>query len=221
MEDYIAFLFQLTCGENFYDSLSGAKLDNAQVEKGKQVERENLWRWPVFRRITRQEAKAKGYKIIRSRWLLGQRTDCVKARFVACELNLADRVDCWAGTPPTIVHRLLLALSQLLGWSVSVGDVRAAFLNAPLPETEYVCVEPPAGEESDPNVVYLVIRALYGLRKSPSWFQEWFASALISDHWHRCKTDPCLFQDGLTMPMTYCSPQSQIKLNRFGNGYKH
>ena len=116
----------------------------------------------------------------------------VKARLVVCQLAFGKRLDCWAGTPMTITHRLLLCIATMLDMEATVGDAKTAFLNAELPESERVAIVPPPGEE-EPGVLYLVIRALYGLRKAPAYFQEWLAQALQIIGWRRCVLDPCLF----------------------------
>ena len=117
----------------------------------------------------------------------------VKVRHVACQLNLGQREDVWAGTPTTLAQRLLLLLALAYQWQVGVADVATAFLHAPIPESESIAIEPPTGEETNPEVVWLCKKALYGLRKAPAFFQEWLATQLESDGWVRCISDPCLF----------------------------
>ena len=190
LEDYF---LGAVFGEDFYDDVTGKHLDSAKVEVAKQKERDSLWSWPVFERITYQQAREQKLRIIRSRWVITEKNKVeVKARLVACELAFGRRLDCWAGTPMTVTHRLLLCLATKLNLEATVGDAKTAFLNAELPQNERVAIVPPPGEEP-PGVLYLIIRALYGLRKSPAYFQEWLAEALRLVGWRRCILDPCLF----------------------------
>ena len=193
-ENFELAYLNMVVGEDFYDNLTGKKLDVEKVNKAKEKERQNMWKWPVFQKISRKEAIQRNIRLIRSRWVLTAKPDTsVKARWVACELNLCQRDDVWAGTPSSLSHRILLCLALLLNFDASIGDVRAAFLNAALPADEIVAIIPPDGEEQDPDVVYLCLRAIYGLRKSPAYFQEWFAEQLVNHEWVRCVADPCLF----------------------------
>ena len=67
---------------------------------------------------------------------------------------------------------MLLLLALELDFTIGIADVRAAFLNAALPLDEVKVIEPPVGEEADSETVWLTVRALYGFRKSPQYFQE-------------------------------------------------
>ena len=98
------------------------------LKKSKQKEREALWSWPVFVRIDYPTAWRLGLKMVRSRWVLTKKNKKeIKARFVACELAFGKRLDCWAGAPMSITHRLLLCLATLLDFEATVGDAKSAF----------------------------------------------------------------------------------------------
>lgn len=68
--------------------------------------------------------------------------------------------------------RLLLALAAKNGWQVHHLDVKSAFLNGELEETVYV--KQPEGfvKHGKENLVYKLVKALYGLRQA---LRAWYA----------------------------------------------
>ena len=42
-------------------------------------------------------------------------------------------------------------------------------------------MEPPPEAGEPPNVVYRCKKAMYGLRKSPQWFQDWQVKLLVQE----------------------------------------
>ena len=168
-------------------------MDPEKVSAGKKKELDSQEQFGTFTRISRQQAKEKGLRVIRSRWVLCDRGETVKARLVACDVAHGRREDVWAGTPTSTGQKLLLYYALARDWQVSTADVATAFLNAPLPDSELLAIEPPPGSEADRNIVWECHKALYGFRTSPSHFQEWFATQLTSLKWRRSVLDPCLY----------------------------
>lgn len=68
--------------------------------------------------------------------------------------------------------RLLLALAAKNGWQVHHMDVKSAFLNGELQEDVYVLQPEGFVKRGKENMVYKLIKALYGLRQAP---QIWYA----------------------------------------------
>ena len=113
----------------------------------------------------------------------GERELKRKVRVVACgnfALTTGDAT--FSATPDITALRLVLRLASFarkkgIKVRVSSTDVSVAFLNAPL-ETEYsVAITPPAILHRvgliDPDEVWVLQKALYGLRESPrAWFFE-------------------------------------------------
>jgi hypothetical protein len=62
--------------------------------------------------------------------------------------------------------RLLIEIAASLGLSIYHDDVTTAFLNGELKETIYMD-QPKGFEEGDNNQKWLLLKALYGLKKSP------------------------------------------------------
>ena len=100
---------------------------------------------------------------------------------------------------------MLLALAASLGWKVRLGDVSTAFLHAGLPEGEEIFVQPPPEYYSDPDVIWRLKKALYGLKSSPRHWQDHFADVLLQHGATRLKSDPNVFhfQKQKTIVMVY------------------
>nr|GFA02954.1 retrotransposon protein, putative, unclassified [Tanacetum cinerariifolium] len=72
-------------------------------------------------------------------------------------------------------------------------DVKNAFLYGQLSETVYMHQPPGFVDSAHPNYVCHLQRSLYGLRKAPrAWFQ-WFASFITRVDFQHSKTDTSLF----------------------------
>eukprot|EP00972_Heterocapsa_arctica_P040838 6017967-Heterocapsa_arctica.AAC.1 len=69
----------------------------------------------------------------------------------------------------------------------SFGDVKTAFLHAPLPSTRKVFLRPPSTE---PERLWKALKAIYGLREAPRLFQEHLA---MTTGWTRLKVEPMIF----------------------------
>lgn len=69
--------------------------------------------------------------------------------------------------------RLLLALTSKNGWVVDHLDVKSAFLNGELEETVYVTQPEGFIKEGKEQMVYRLVKALYGLRQAPrAWYSK-------------------------------------------------
>nr|GEW41355.1 retrovirus-related Pol polyprotein from transposon TNT 1-94 [Tanacetum cinerariifolium] len=63
--------------------------------------------------------------------------------------------------------RLFLAYASFMGFLVYQMDVKSAFLYGTIEEEVYVCQPPGFEDLENPNKVYKVVKALYGLHKAP------------------------------------------------------
>jgi len=142
-------------------SEKGEPLDRQATLDAMQRERDSLAHFGTFRRITRAEAKQRNLKVVKSRWLLVQKPDKVKARLVAQEVAFTHRDDCWAGTPTSVGQRLLLRRSLQTGWSTRQGDIATAFLHAK--SSAGVAVVPPPTEDVDPDELWECVQSLLRL----------------------------------------------------------
>ncbi len=105
----------------------------------------------------------------------------------------------YAATLAFRVFRALMALSAAFGLIAEQLDAVTAFLNAKLDEVVYVRF--PEGFEEDSTSCLRLLRALYGLRRSPLlWLQE-LTAALIDLGLRNIPGEPCLFtnDDGVIL----------------------
>ena len=180
-------------GPPWYDAITGEELPQELVEKGMQAERESLGSFPVWKEVPESEVKERGGQLIRSRWVLTRKSPIrVKARLVAQQLNLGEWMDAFAATPTSAGLRIVAMLAALKNLGLKFGDVSTAFCHAWLPKDEKLYLVPPEGEQK-PGVVWRLERALYGLRRSPQFFQEHFAKELAKIGFTRLLSDPQVF----------------------------
>ena len=137
-------------GPPWYDTNSGERLDDEQVAKGMQTERQRMQELPVYRdsslrELRRLEAEGKEPMIVGAGWVLTQKTiDMVRARLVATQVNTFSWVDTFSPTPTLPGQRLLLLRALRRNWEVEIADISVAFLHARLPEGEHIFIRPPA-----------------------------------------------------------------------------
>ena len=84
-----------------------------------------------------------------------------------------------------------MAMSR--NWGITLGDVRTAFLHAPMSGEVYVW--PPKEFYPNGDGLWNLKKAMYGLRQAPKLWQEHFADVMISKlGFRRCKSDPNLYR---------------------------
>ena len=97
----------------FYDERTGEALETSEVYKGRDKELTKMESFNVKNDITYAEAKAKGLRLVRSRWIdTAKEIDGkpgVRSRLVAQEVNTYKREDVSMGTPPMRVHRAIIS----------------------------------------------------------------------------------------------------------------
>lgn len=180
-------------GPPYFDAVTGEQLPEDLVEKGMQAERESLEKFPVYVDAPEEEVSEVGGQLIKSRWVFTRKSaDRVKGRIVAQQLNLGEWADTFAATPTSLGQRLLLKIASEKGLVVKFGDISCAFPYAHLPPEEKIYLLPPESERR-PGKVWKLLRALYGLRRSPQYFQDHFAGELEKLGFRRLLSDPQLF----------------------------
>ena len=130
----------------------------------------------------------------------------LRARFVAKGFKqqiLDPSLETYASTPSHLSLRVLLILSLVNHWDVVTADISSAFLQAPIPEGELVLVKPPPELEQNPDVLWKLRKALYGLKTSPKLWQQHLSSKLEELGLRKNKADPCIFMGDKLLVMTY------------------
>ena len=72
-------------------------------------------------------------------------------------------------------------------------DVRSAFLNGELEEEVYVCPPPGFEDPNFPEFVYLLLKALFGLKQAPRAWYDTLSQILLENHFTRGTVDKTLF----------------------------
>ncbi|KAK1628292.1 hypothetical protein QYE76_002607 [Lolium multiflorum] len=119
-----------------------------------------------------------------------------KARLVAqgfAQIEGMDFEDTFAPVARLEAIRLLLAFASFHNFKLYQMDVKSAFLNGPLKETAYVAQPPGFEDPCRPNHVYLLHKALYGLKKAPRAWYEFLRDFLLQDGFCMGTVDSTLF----------------------------
>ncbi|GJY29551.1 putative ribonuclease H-like domain-containing protein [Tanacetum coccineum] len=89
--------------------------------------------------------------------------------------------------------RLFLAYASFMGFLVYQIDVKSAFLYGTIKEEVYVTQPPGFKDPDNPDKVYKVVKALYGLHQAPRAWYETLANYLLGNGFKRGKIDQTLF----------------------------
>nr|GFB78999.1 putative ribonuclease H-like domain-containing protein [Tanacetum cinerariifolium] len=89
--------------------------------------------------------------------------------------------------------RLFLACASFMGFLVYQIDVKSAFLYGTIEEEVYVCQPPGFEDPKNPDKVYKVVKALYGLHQAPRAWYETLATYLLENRFQRGTIDQTLF----------------------------
>jgi RNA:NAD 2'-phosphotransferase (TPT1/KptA family) len=114
-----------------------------------------------------------------------------KARLVALgyQQRPSDYSETYAATPQIAAVRMAIALSLMLNWGASQLDVRAAFVQAHLPEDEQVYMTLPGRA----GLVYRLMRSLYGLKQAAYRWSEDVSKTLQKEGFEAIDGDTCLY----------------------------
>ncbi|GJX57468.1 ribonuclease H-like domain-containing protein [Tanacetum coccineum] len=89
--------------------------------------------------------------------------------------------------------RLFLAYASFMGFLVYQMDVKSAFLYGTIEEEVYVTQPPGFKDPDNPDKVYKVVKALYGLHQAPRAWYETLANYLLGNGFKRGKINQTLF----------------------------
>jgi len=203
-ENMIGMLAELSSEEG-----DGADGDYTQEElqKAREKELEAMRGFCAFEEVDRSTLADVPHRTVTSRWVYTRKpTGEVKARLVAREVAYTTAPGLFSPTPvPTSVR---LALTQALKEKrcIAMADVSTAFLHAawtPDPEEPDIqmCIRPPP-THADGNSVWVVKKAVYGLRRSPRLWQEHWSQLLVDMGFTPTVSDPTMHihqQKGMTL----------------------
>jgi hypothetical protein len=139
----------------------------------------------------------KGKQVILTKWVFKYKFDSegylvkLKARLcVRGDLQIQGRDDTYAATLAAKSFRALMAICAIFNLDAYQHDAINAFVNSLLDEEVYVHM--PDGYEM-PGRCWRLLKALYGLRRSPRLWQLEFGSWLRSMGFKQVPEDPCVY----------------------------
>ncbi|KAI3742536.1 hypothetical protein L1987_60221 [Smallanthus sonchifolius] len=119
-----------------------------------------------------------------------------KARLVVQGFNQQEGIDyteVYAPVARLEAIRLFLAFASFKGFKVFQLDVKSAFLYGKVKEEVYVCQPPGFEDPLNPNMVFKLDKALYGLHQAPRAWYETLSTHLLANDFVRGKIDSTLF----------------------------
>ena len=133
--------------------------------------------------------------IIQSRWVLRDKGNKVRARIVAKGFTetIHDLDDIYASTPIFCVLRTLLTLASNNGWIGITGDISTAFLHAAAATADLYMYPPKEFYNPEDNIVWKLLKAIYGLRSSPKAWQKHLSEVLQQIGLHRSTAEPNIY----------------------------
>ncbi|GJZ52157.1 putative ribonuclease H-like domain-containing protein [Tanacetum coccineum] len=143
-----------------------------------------------------------GKKAIGTKWVFRNKKDergiviRNKARLVAQGHRQEEGIDyeeVFAPVARIEAIRLFLAYASFMGFLVYQMDVKSAFLYGTIEEEVYVTQPPGFKDLDNPDKVYKVVKALYGLHQAPRAWYETLANYLLGNGFKRGKIDQTLF----------------------------
>lgn len=140
-------------------------------------------------------------EIIDSRWVFKIKKNehgellQYKARLVAKGFQQREGLDLneiYAPVAKLTTLRVLLVVAANLNLRICQMDVKSAFLYGDIKENVYMHI-PEGVKNQNENKVWKLYKSLYGLKKSPRYWNEKFNSVMIKEGFSRSKTDYCLY----------------------------
>ena len=187
-----------------WDDITGRELNAREVQKARMTEIGYAINKKVWTKISRAEAKRRGWKIVKTRWIDINKGDdanpVYRSRLVAKEFNNQDAEGLFAGTPPLEALRILMSRAATRRKDgqksvIMINDVSRAFFEAPM--QRHLCVELPedtmSSEDRRRDVVGLLNQSLYGTRDAAANFQKEVAKYMEKNGFRRGRYNPCTY----------------------------
>ena len=189
--------------EQFFDELTGERLNPKDVREAKVKEIEFLRTFPVYEKVP--EAMAKGKEFISTRWNIINKGDAnapnVRARFVGREFKWKSPAmeNTFAATPPLESLKYLLSRfqSRRRGPTRSPGERKILVLDVSRAHFHPKCrrelyIRLPE-EDAQAGFVGRLLRTLYGTRDAANAWDEFFNEAIVRREYEVGLSSPCLY----------------------------
>jgi len=156
----------------------------------------------VFELVTRK----RGMKVLPGKWVYDEKIDqttgikTARARWVVCgnfDTSSWNMEDLYAAVTNSTSFRIFMTIIAIMGLLSEQFDFKTAFLNAGLRGDIYY-VEQPRGLSTGDALVWLLKKALYGLRRSPQYWFDTIMPVLKSMGFEPFNQDTCIFKNEKT-----------------------
>ena len=172
-------------------------LDKKKTIEGMKHEIEQMKKQGVYTEVNINDLTPEQQAtIIESRWVLRDKGDKVRARIVAKgyteQIEDADTI--YASTPIFCILRILLTIAMVRQWTIKAGDISVAFLHANAATKDLFMWPPQEFYNNTWQTVWRLHKAMYGLRSSPSAWQNHLAQILQDLKMTRLKSEPNVYK---------------------------
>lgn len=188
-------------GKKVPETRPEAQRDTVSWPKWLDAEEKELQSFEDFK-VWRLVPRPRGKNVIKVRWVydvkLGDNFEIkrYKARLVAKGFTQKEGIDFHETFAPTMhikSMRVLLALAAHDGVDVHQYDVSTAFLHASLDQETYVEQPPGHINPNFPDHVYMLDKAMYGLRNAPRAWSDHLMNILKDQGYTQSSKDDCLW----------------------------
>ena len=93
-----------------------------------------------------------------------------------CAQETIDQGDVSISTTTLVTLRVLLLMTLSRCWTATTCNISTAFLHAPM--TERILIRPPSEYSPNGNCLWLLKRAMYGLKQVPALWQTHFTKVM-------------------------------------------
>ena len=192
--------------EEFWDDLSGKKLDPKLVRKAREEEMIEFRKHGVYEKVSEDQCWIEtGKGPIGVRWVDINKGDDqnpdYRSRLVAQEINRGKREDLFAATPPLEAKKLLLSLAvtegigyvqgqKEQGMKIDLIDVRRAYFHAKARRRVFVRLPE---EDKEEGKVGLLAKAMYGTRDAAQNWEYEYIDFMEQIGFGRSRATPCMF----------------------------
>ena len=166
----------------FLDDMNGFKpLVKEKVVAARVLEMEYFRKMGVYHKVTREEARRNGCKVLTTKWLDTNKGDEVnvnyRSRLVGRELKMDNRLDLFAATPPLETLKLLLSMcakgqQERNPLRLAVIDIKRAYFYAPATRPVFIEIPKEDRRPGDEGKIARLNLSLYGTRDAA---QNWTA----------------------------------------------
>ena len=187
--------------QEFYDAVTGEKLNGKLVKQARAEEIEYYRNMKVYTKVSRQWATSKtGKAPIKVRWVDHNKGTAerpmITSRLVAKEIKVCDRPELFAATPPLEALELVLSLaasSHSGSRCVMHNDVSRAYFHAPAVRDVFVDIVDEDHEPSDEHRCGWLNVSMYGTRDAASNWEAKYRSVMAGMGFEQGKSNPCVF----------------------------